>query len=65
MAVEICSWEKGVVRSGRSRYIKKDLKEEKASKWPEKTLRDRFLKDTEKVNTERTWQNLKEGHLKK
>ena len=30
-----------------------------------KTASCRFLKDTEKVSTERTWQWLKGGHLKK
>ena len=35
--------------------IKKRLKEEKRSQWLEKLLHGRFLKDTEKVSTERTW----------
>ena len=45
--------------------FKKRLKEEKRSQWLEKPLHGRFLKDTEKVSTERTWQWLKGGHLKK
>ena len=45
--------------------FKKCLKEEKRSQWLEKPLHGRFLKDTEKVSTERTWQWLKGGHLKK
>ena len=36
--------------------FKKRLKEEKRSQWLEKPLRGRFLKDAEKVSTERTWQ---------
>ena len=59
MDVKICSWRKGVVRSWRLGCIKKRLKEEKASQWMEKPLHGRFLKDTEKVSTERTWQWLK------
>ena len=35
--------------------FKKCLKEEKRSQWLEKPLHGRFLKDTEKVSTERTW----------
>ena len=45
--------------------FEKRLKEKKRSQWLEKRLHGRFLKDTEKVTTERTWQWLKEGHLKK
>ena len=45
--------------------FKNRLKEEKRSQWLEKPLHGRFLKDTEKVSTERTWQWLKGGHLKK
>ena len=45
--------------------FKKRLKEEKRSQWLEKPLHGRFLKDTEKVSTERTWQWLKGGHLNK
>ena len=45
--------------------FKKRLKEEKRSQWLEKPLHGRFVKDTEKVSTERTWQWLKGGHLKK
>ena len=48
-----------------SDVFKKRLKEEKRSQWLEKPLHGRFLKDTEKVSTERTWQWLKGGHLKK
>ena len=44
---------------------KKHLKEEKTSQWLEKSLYGRFLKDTEKMSTERMWQWLKGGHLKK
>ena len=36
--------------------FKKGLKEEKRSQWLEKPLHGRFLKDTEKVSTEKTWQ---------
>ena len=42
--------------------FKKRLKKEKTSQWLEKPLHSRFLKDTEKVNTEKT---LKGVHLKK
>ena len=45
--------------------FKKHLKEEKTNKWLEKPLYGKFLKDTEKVSTERTWKGLKRGHLKK
>ena len=45
--------------------FKKQLKEEKKSQWLEKPLHGRFLKDIEKVSTERTWQWLKGRHLKK
>ena len=45
--------------------FKKRLKEEKRSQWLEKPLHGRFLKDTEKVITERTWQLLKGGHFQK
>ena len=45
--------------------FKRHLKEEKISQWLEKTRLGRFLKDTEKVSTERTWHWLKGGHLKK
>ena len=45
--------------------FKKCLTEEKRSQWLEKLLHGRFLKDTEKVSTERMWQWLKGGHLKK
>ena len=45
--------------------FKKRLKEEKTSQLLEKLLHGRFLKDTEKVSTERTWQWLKGEHLKK
>ena len=43
--------------------FKKQSKEEKKSRWLEKPLHGRFLKDIEKVRTERTWQWLKGGHL--
>ena len=45
--------------------FKKYLNEEKRSQFLEKRLHGRFLKDTEKVSTERTSQQLKRGHLKK
>ena len=45
--------------------FKKRLKEEKISQWLEKPLHGRFLKDTEKVSTDRTWQRLKGRQLKK
>ena len=45
--------------------FKKHLKEENRSQWLEKPLHVRFLKGTGKVSTERTWQWLKGGHLKK
>ena len=43
----------------------KVFKRRKTSQWLEKTLHGRFLKDTEKVSTEKAWQWLKGGHLKK
>ena len=45
--------------------FKKRLKDEKRNHWLEKRLHGRFLKNTEKVSAERTWQWLKEGQLKK
>ena len=45
--------------------FKKPLKQEKISQWLEQPFHGRFLKDTEKVSTERTRQWLEEGHLKK
>ena len=45
--------------------LKKHLTEEKTSQWLEKPLCGRFLKDTEKVSTERTWQWLKGDILRK
>ena len=45
--------------------FKKHLKEEKRSQWLEKPLHGISIKDTEKVSTERMWQWLKGGHLKK
>ena len=45
--------------------FKKQLKMEKRSQWLEKQFHGRFLKDIEKVSTERMWQWLKGGHLKK
>ena len=45
--------------------FKKRLKEEETRQWLEKPLHSRFLKDTDKVSAEKTWQWLKEGHLKK
>ena len=35
--------------------LKKSLKEEKTIQWLQKPLHGRFLKDTEKVSTERMW----------
>ena len=62
MDVEICSWGKGFLRSGRSR---KALKEGKTSQWLEKPLHGRFLKDTKRMIAEKTWQRLKRRYLKK
>ena len=45
--------------------FKKYLKEEKRSQWLEKPLHGISIKDTEKLSTERMWQWLKGGHLKK
>ena len=45
--------------------FKRLLKEEKKSQWLEKPLHGRFLKDKEKVSTERTWQWLKGVDIKK
>ena len=45
--------------------FKKHLKEEKTSQWLENPLHCTFLQATEKVSTERTWQWLKGGYLKK
>ena len=57
--------EKGLSEMEDADAFKKRLKEEKRSQWLEKPLHGRFLKDTGKVSTERTWQWLKRGHLKK
>ena len=46
--------EKGLSEVEDSDALKKRLKDEKASQWLEKPLHGRFLKDTEKVSTERT-----------
>ena len=45
--------------------FKKRFKEEKGNQWLEKQLHGRFLKDTEKMSTERMWQWLNGGYLKK
>ena len=45
--------------------FKKRLKEEKRRLWLGKLLHGRFLKDTEKVSTDKSWQWLKGGHLEK
>ena len=45
--------------------LKKRLKEEKTNQQLKKPLHGRFLKETEKVSTERTWQWLKGRHIKK
>ena len=45
--------------------FKKHLKEEKTSQWLEKLLHGRFLKNTQRLSTEKTQQWLKGRHLKK
>ena len=45
--------------------FEKRLKKEKRRQWLEKPLRCRFLKETENVSIEITWQWLKRRHLKK
>ena len=73
MDVEICSYEKRLSEVEDPDVFNKRLKgeekerkrEEKRSQWLEKPLHGSFLKDTEKVSTERTWHWLKGGHLKK
>ena len=57
--------EKGLSEVEDPGELKKRLKEEKTNQWLKKSLHCRFPKDTEKVSTERTWQGLKGGHLKK
>ena len=57
--------EKGLSEVDYPDAFKKRLKEEKTSQWLEKPLHGRFLKDTEKVSTERTWQWLKGDILRK
>ena len=57
--------EKGLSEVEDLDVFKKYLKEEKRSQWLEELLHGRFLKDTEKVSTERMWQWLKGRHLKK
>ena len=59
------SGEKGLSEAEHLDAFKKRLKEEKRSQWPEKPLHGRFVKDSEKVSTERTWKWLKGRHLKK
>ena len=56
---------KGLSEVGDPDAFKKCLKEEKRSQWLENPIHGRFLKDTEKMSTERTWQWLKKEHLKK
>ena len=65
MGVEIVAGEKWLSEVEDPDAFKKQLKEEKRSQWLEKPLHGRFLKDTEKVSTERTWQWLNGGHFKK
>ena len=47
---------KGLSDVNDSDAFKKRLKEENRSQWLEKPLHGRFLKDTAKVSTKRTWQ---------
>ena len=65
MDVEIVAGEKRLSEVEDPDAFKKRLKEEKRSQCLEKPLHGRFLKDIEKVSTERTCQWLKRGHLKK
>ena len=62
MDVQLCSWRKGGCHKCK---IRMHVKKEKRSQWLEKLLRGRFLKDAEKVSSEKTWQCLKGGHFKK
>ena len=57
--------EKGLSGAENLDAFKKHLKEEKTIQWLEKPLHGRFLKDTEKMSTERMWQWLKVVHPKK
>ena len=63
--LEFVAGEKGLSKVEDPDAFKKRSKEKKTSQWLEKTLHGRFLKDTEKVSTERTWQRLKGGILRK
>ena len=45
--------------------FRKSFKKKKRSQWLEKLLHGRLKKDTKKVSTERTWQWLNRGYLKK
>ena len=63
--LKFVSGEKGLSEVEDPDAFIRHLKEEKTSQWLEKPLHGRFLKDTEKVSTERTWQWQKEGYLKK
>ena len=54
--LKFVSGEKGLSEVGDPDAFIKHLKEEKTSQWLKKPLHGRFLKDTEKVSTERTWQ---------
>ena len=65
MDIEICSGGKRLSEVEHPDAFKKWLKEKKRSQWMGKRLHGRFLKDIEKVNTERTWKWLKREHLKK
>ena len=57
--IRIIAGEKGLSEVEDLDAFKKRLKEEKTSQWLEKLHHGRFLKDTEKVSTDRMWQWLK------
>ena len=57
--------EKSLSEVGDLDAFKKRLKEEKTSQWLEKMLHVRFLKNTQKRSTDRTWQWLKGDILRK
>ena len=54
--LKFVSGEKGLSEVEDPDAFIRHLKEEKTSQWLEKPLHGRFLKDPEKVSTERTWQ---------
>ena len=65
LMLKFVAGEKGLSEVEDADAFKKHLKEEKRSQWLEKKFHGRLLKVTEKVSTERTWQWLKRGHIKK